>query len=127
MPLILSAGITACSDEGRDPTVPAGTEVSFAADIQPIFDARCTVCHGVGGNGGLNLLPGASYANLVNVTASGYAAKRIAPNDSDNSVLYGKVSDTGIYGGRMPAAGDPLTDEQIANIRTWIQQGAPDN
>lgn len=120
-----------CADRGSPtlPEEPGGPEptVSFAADVQPIFDQRCIVCHDSGGTSGLRLVAQFSYADLVGVTATSYAAVRIAPGDPQASVLYNKITDTGLYGGRMPAVGDPLTAPQIQTIRTWIEEGAPDN
>jgi mono/diheme cytochrome c family protein len=122
---MLAAG---CSDRGSPPLIsPPPPTISYRDDIQPIFDARCTVCHFTGGFADLSLLAGASYHDLVNVQASGYNAIRIVPGDPEDSVLYNKVTNTGLYGGIMPAVGPPLTDPQIAAIRTWIEEGARDN
>jgi hypothetical protein len=123
---ILSAG---CSDDGdsspMDPPPP--TAVTFSGDVQPIFNSRCTGCHGVAGNAGLNLTADDSYENLVGVQASGYDAILVVPGNPDSSVLYNKVADTGVYGATMPAAGTPLTSQQIETMRTWIEEGAEDN
>jgi mono/diheme cytochrome c family protein len=120
-----------CSDRGasvlQDPSPDPEPTVSFSDDVQPIFDARCIVCHDSDGPSGLTLLSGASYGELVGVTAAGYTALRIAPGDPENSVLYNKITDSGLYGGIMPAVGPPLTAEQISAIATWIEEGALDN
>lgn len=117
-----------CSDEGSSPMdPPPQTGVSFSQDVQPIFNSRCTVCHGVGRNANLNLLEDASHDSLVGVQASGYDAILVVPGNPDSSVLYNKVADTGVYGGIMPAAGEPLSTGQTETIRNWIEDGAMDD
>ncbi len=128
--LLLAAScslLTACSDRG-DPVQPTPNPagITFAADIQPIFNARCAIsgCHVLPNPpAGLNLTAGASYANLVNVPTQNFVpGVRVTPNDLSVSVMYLLVSS-----GTMPASGRPLTSSQIAAIRTWIEGGAPNN
>lgn len=117
----------ACSDEG-DPFRPgpsdSGGDVSFAADVQPILDARCTVCHGPGGEGGLDLRAPQSHGNLVDFTSPNYGAKRVVPGDPDNSVLVDKIEGGGRFGSRMPPIGTALSSADIATIRQWVSDGA---
>jgi len=99
--------------------------VSYAADIQPIFNSSCTSCHPP--QSGLDLTPGVSYGNLVNHVSLGYApAIRVVPNDPTNSVLYRKIAGTG-FGGRMPEGPNPLPQVLIDKVRNWILQGALNN
>jgi hypothetical protein len=100
--------------------------VSFSKQIQPIFDARCTTCHG--GSGGLVLDEGESYSNLANVTAqkSCPSEKRVTPGNASASVLYKKISGTSC-GTQMPKKGPPLSEAEIRLIRTWIDEGARNN
>lgn len=102
--------------------------VSFANDIQPIFDTNCTSCHvGTVGNGGLDLTPGSSYGHLVGVPSPGRGGLLLVkPRDPTNSVLYGKITGTR-FGTRMPFGGAPLGLGDIDNIRTWILEGALNN
>ena len=133
--LVLLAGLAllpGCSDEGVTPPPPSDQPVSFSTDIQPIFDARCVVCHQPGGQAFfLSLLVGESYDNLVNADSFIYTdpqATRVVPVDPDVSVLYNKVADTGQYGGIMPQPpSTPLAPAQIELIRLWIVQGALEN
>lgn len=102
--------------------------VSFANDVQPIFNTNCTGCHG--GNGGLYLTASESYSNLVNVESSGYAPlKRVVPSKPDSSVLYLKIIENPStdVGQRMPQGGPYLSGEDISTILTWIEEGARDN
>lgn len=117
-----------CGDVSLNGTgVSPPITVHFANDIQPIFTANCTSCHGVAGNGGMDLRAGVSYANIVNVVSQGYApAVRIKPYDTGASVLYGKITNSGQYGGGMPPTG-PISTAQRTLIHDWIVEGAPDN
>jgi len=100
------------------PVSAAETQVDYAQDVKPIFRTHCYSCHGglkqesglrldtaslmrQGGDSGPALVPGTTAQNLV--------VERIT--DADPSV-------------RMPPESDPLTQEQIAIIRSWIAQGA---
>ncbi len=106
---------------------PAGkSAISFSKDIQPIFDRSCTDCHG--GNAGLYLHEGESYANLVNVPATkGCTSEmRVQPGNAEVSVLYKRVSGTSC-GTQMPKKSPPLSTEEIDAIRRWIDAGAPNN
>jgi hypothetical protein len=92
--------------------------VDFDTEIQPIFTANCSGCHG--NNGGLSLAAGQSYNNLVDVTSQGYApALRVASGDPAASVLYTKLTNSGAHGGQMPPSA-ALSAENIALINTWI-------
>ena len=98
--------------------------ISFANDVQPIFDQSCTSCHP--GSGNLDLTAANSYNQLVNVNASGYSAKRVVPGDAANSVLYKKIDGSGAYGSNMPLGGN-LSTAQINIIKQWIVEGAKNN
>lgn len=103
--------------------------VSFTNDVQPLFETgtspQCTACHPTSGN--LSLLAGSSYDELVNVPADGYAAIRVVPGDTTNSVLWDKINDYGVYGLGMPPPSGGFSAEDIATIGTWIMEGAADN
>ena len=102
-------------------------DVSYSK-IQQIFTNNCSGCHIGGTSGGLNLSVDFSYDNLVNVTSQNYSpALRVAPGSSENSVLYNKISNTGIYGGAMPQGGSGLSSSNSELIEKWINEGAQDN
>lgn len=121
--------LAGCSDQGDPVTAPGVTPevVSFAADVQPLFDANCVGCHGAGGNGGLDLRAGQSRVNLVGVTSPTYGAARVVAGDPDASVLYDKLTGGGTYGQPMPPSGTSLSPVALEAIRSWIADGAPDN
>ncbi|MGH7742986.1 MAG: hypothetical protein ACRENS_13305, partial [Candidatus Eiseniibacteriota bacterium] len=97
--------------------------VSFSRDVNPIFTNYCSSCHPWGD-------PNASFSwsQLVNVGSPGYGTHvRVKPNDLVNSVLYGKVTNSGQYGPSMPQ-GLPLIPTASRNtIKNWILEGARNN
>jgi len=98
-----------------------GISISFAAELQPIFNSRCGSCHEFG-------MPQFydTYASLV-TDYSPYTQGRIKPFDLDNSWLYQKIIGNPVWGDRMPQGGPYLSDPQIAKIREWILEGAMNN
>jgi mono/diheme cytochrome c family protein len=129
--LILTASVlgTGCSDQGRDPTGPADgdgneTLVSFAQQIQPVFDQNCVGCHGAGGNAGLDLRPDLSHGHLVGVAAQASAGTLVVAGDAAGSVLYQRLTGDGL--GIMPPDG-ALNTTTLDLVRQWIDEGAADN
>lgn len=121
--------LTSCSvDEGPifiDSPENEITEVSYLNDIQPIFNSRCIACHDEFHSTGLNLKADASYGLLVNVVTSGYSSNlRIKPSNKEESVLWNKIVDNGVFGGKMPQIGEPLSNFEIKKIEKWIELGA---
>jgi len=97
-------------------TIPPTTTapVSYKADIQPIFNARCVKCHG--GIEGLYL---DNYANVLRGSMHGPI---ILPGNPANSRLIQYVS-----AGYMPSGGPPLTQSEIQMLVNWVAIGAPEN
>ena len=126
-----------CKDQGSDITTspPPTQEISFASQIQAIFNSSsngCTGCHG--GSGGLFLTQGQSYQNLVNQQAQTGCSnlKRVLPFKADSSVLYIRVSSTSAdtpcgQNSRMPQGGNRIAQSDIDLIRDWTNQGAKNN
>ena len=120
--------VTGCSDEGADPVAPAPPEgVSFSAQVKPIFNAICSGCHGLNGNGGLDLREGQAFGNLVGVESQGYPGHRVVPGDPDSSVLHRKLNGLSGVDDQMPLGGPPLPEASLNLIRDWIFEGAKDN
>lgn len=113
--------------------VPAAAEpVSFAKDIVPILKQRCISCHLTGKEpGSVQLHPRSAYANLVGVRSVEVDLMRVEPGKPADSYLYRKIEGThaevGGSGAPMPSIGSPLKPEQIALVRRWIEEGAPNN
>ncbi len=111
-------------------------QVDFAA-VQAIFDDRCVTCHDASKQGlpsypMLPLTDGAAHDALVGVPADETCGgTRVVPGDPDASYLVQKLTqETPCNGARMPRPFEvgnapPLTSDQLATIRAWIQSGAP--
>ncbi len=93
--------------------------VEFAKQVLPIFAHRCFECHGNGKRKGdldltsrdLLLKGGADGPGIiVGKSAESALIQRITSTDPDE---------------RMPNKGDPLTAEEIAILKAWVDQGAP--
>lgn len=103
--------------------------ISFASQVQPIFNASCTgTCHaGANPTGSLNLTAPGSRNNLVGVSSSGAPGNtRVIAGDSINSYLIRKLKGgPNIIGSQMPENGPPfLSGATITIIARWIQEGA---
>ncbi len=113
-----------------------GQLLSYADNIQTIFDSNCTGCHYVLGPAsftGLLLLSADSYASLVNRPAAQSTGARVVPSDANNSVLFQRITGTGfssVVGSLMPPPESRLPalsqrDQDL--IKTWINMGAIDD
>lgn len=116
----------------RQVTVTVATP-SYAGDIQPIWNASCTVgCHtGATPDGQLSLDTGSSYAALVgpNMVASCSDGNtlRVDAGYPGSSGLMDKLLGTSC-GTRMPEPpNSPLSAAELVMIQSWILRGALDN
>lgn len=118
-----------------DGGVDAGPQMSFSVDIQPIFNARCTVtCHTAANmQGGLNLTTGNSHAALVavNTSAACNGGQRVVAFDAKASQLWRKLTPDGGYClNVMPRNLMPLrvtNPAEFNRVELWILQGAKNN
>ena len=94
--------------------------VNYALDIQPIFDVKCTYCHGGNHYTGLDLT---SYASVMAGSNNGPV---ITALDGANSLIIQKLRGTA-SGDQMPQYGNPLEESIILTIETWIDEGAQNN
>jgi mono/diheme cytochrome c family protein len=107
-----------------DDTTPPDATVTFSGTIQPMFNARCVSCHSASvPQSGVNLT---SYASTMASRGSLYNALIVVTGNADQSALYDKLLSSPRFGSRMPQGGS-LTTQQIANVRAWINAGAPNN
>ena len=118
-----SGNMTITSNSSSSPDVVslagvAETAVSYASDVQTVFNTSCAGCHG--SNGGLNLT---SYANLMAGTSSNGPV--VTAGDGANSLIVQRIN--GSVGSLMPAGGPSLSATTIATIEKWIDQGAHNN
>lgn len=101
------------------------SNVSFSEDVKPILQTHCVECHLNGGAGfeASGFLV-ESYETLMKGTKFGPV---IVPGDSVSSSLYRLVAGEVDPSIRMPHGKDPISDQDIATIETWIAQGAQNN
>jgi hypothetical protein len=113
-------------------TLPAA--VSFATQVQPIFQAHCGAgCHAGGvASSGVDLSRAeTSFATLVGKpSVCDPQVPMVEPGEPANSMLWRKLSNApALCGGPMPTVG-ALKDsnpEAFELIEAWISQGALDN
>lgn len=91
-----------------------GKLVSFAETVAPIFSKRCLACHNARtAKGRYNM---ETFAAILKGGESGDA---LEVGDAELSTLFALIED-----GSMPKDADPLTPEQIAAVKNWINTGA---
>ncbi len=102
-------------------------EISFNKDVKPILDENCLKCHVENGAGfvktGLDM---SSYESLMKGTKFGPI---IEPGSSVSSTLARLISGNADPSLKMPhgAGSKPLSEQEIATIKAWIDQGAKNN
>lgn len=90
----------------------AGGGLSYACDVQLVFNRFCIGCHGA--SAGLNL------QNCNNLQAGSDFGPVIAPGDSAGSILYQEISS-----GDMPPGSTNVPAQDVANIAAWIDSLNP--
>ena len=121
----MQAGKTETMATGALPPAATKTGVTYAADIQPIFEHSCVKCHS-------NDKPKAKLVltNLAGVLKGSKNGPVVIVGRSPDSLIVKAVAhlteDKDIF---MPPPHNkahigPLTPEQIGLVRAWIDQGA---
>ncbi|MCH8264263.1 MAG: DUF1549 domain-containing protein, partial [Proteobacteria bacterium] len=118
--LFFAGAITAADTHAESPKPPTvrTTKVDFERQILPIFRARCFECHG----------PKEQEARLRLdvrriVFSGGETGPAVTPGDSAGSLLIKRVLAKD-EDERMPPEGKPLSADEIALVRAWIDAGA---
>src|SRR5262245_28317647 len=99
------------------PAVQAAQPLTFEQHVRPILRTHCFQCHGEEDEheGSLDL-------RLVRlISKGGDSGPAIVPGKSHSSLILQRLT-----AGEMPpeGRGKPLSSDQIATIRNWIDQGA---
>ncbi|HET6271698.1 MAG TPA: hypothetical protein VFG32_01830 [Bacteroidota bacterium] len=94
--------------------------VSYDLHVQPLFDQTCALsgCHDRGTN--QSPLKLTSHGETVFLIPG-----VVVPGNPENSTLVLRIE--GRVSQRMPLNRNPLNDNQINGIRTWIVEGAQNN
>ena len=130
--VIIAAATYSLSSCGSSLEVPKGVfnDPSFYFNIQPIFTQNCVSngCHNSAARGGLVLLQGPAYVNLVNIPSTQEPNRmRALPGDAANSYMIIKIEGNQTTGTRMPLGREPLDEVLIQTLINWIRQGAKNN
>ena len=112
---IVIAGVV-CGSAGNHVFSQAVPTVDFAQDVQPLLSERCLGCHGPSQQMSGYRLDRRSGA------LGGVVRPNIIPGSSDSSRLFRRISGSE-FGPQMPPAG-PLSAEEIATLKRWIDAGA---
>jgi hypothetical protein len=96
----------------------AAEPVDYLRDIKPVLKARCFACHGA-----LKQKAKLRVDTVAAMKTGGKYGEVIVAGDPAGSTLIERISDPD-ESSRMPPEGKPLTTEQIAAFKQWIQQGA---
>ena len=95
----------------------ARARIDYELEIKPILSENCLQCHSQDKRKG-----GLSLANYGDVLDGGKDGAVVRPGNSARSMMIAKVK--GEQGDRMPLDELPLSDEQIALLQRWIDEGA---
>ena len=111
-----------CKDTtaGIDDTIIPSSNVSFGKYIQPLFLTKCanSGCHDDATRAG-----GYSLTSWVGATELDI----VVPKNPNNSLLYQTVERIPGVPPMPPVGYSALTTNQIAGIKTWIDEGAQNN
>jgi hypothetical protein len=118
---VLSASILvrAQAPAASPPAAGQAAAVDYTKDIQPIFEKFCSECHGRSKARAQLRLHSPEW-----IRKGGQSGPPVVPGDSHSSELMRRVLDPN-DDDRMPLDADPLPAETIAQLRAWIDQGAP--
>lgn len=103
------------------PAPAAKTGLTYDADIKPIFEKSCFKCHGAEKQKGKLRLD-----SLAAAKKGGEDGDVLSAGKSEKSRLVHSVARILEDEDNMPpeGKGDPLSKDQVALIRAWIDQGA---
>ncbi|WP_165252273.1 PSD1 and planctomycete cytochrome C domain-containing protein [Paludisphaera soli] len=97
----------------------ADETIDYLKQVKPILATRCYSCHGA-----LKQKSGLRVDSVKALVEGGASGPAIEPGRSDESPLLDLIAEEG--DSRMPPPGDgeALTAEQVALVKSWIDQGA---
>jgi mono/diheme cytochrome c family protein len=120
--LVASSVVLSAADVDVSKLPPASSkkDLTFAKDIQPIFQKSCVKCHGPEKQKGKLRLD-----TLEATLKGGENGDCISKGNSAKSTLVHTIARLDPDEAMPPdGKGDPLTKEQVGLVRAWIDQGA---
>jgi len=94
-------------------TQPPATALTWDGYVGQLFQHKCSTCHGVS-----NAMNGLSFATYADILKGSYGSLVILPGNSTGSVLVVKQ-----LAGNHPGQ---LTTDELDQIKSWIDLGAPE-
>ena len=99
-----------------------GGRIDYARDVEPIFLAHCVRCHNEAKRKGGYRLDAREHV----MAAGDSGVSPVVPGRSGESRLVKMIEGEGEFADLlMPPKGNPLTFNEIALVRRWIDEGAP--
>ncbi|WP_422923993.1 PSD1 and planctomycete cytochrome C domain-containing protein [Singulisphaera sp. PoT] len=96
----------------------AAKPVDYLRQVKPVLKERCLACHGaLKQKAGLRLDTGEA------IRRGGDGGPAAEPGNVDESLLIERIVEK-TPAQRMPPEGAPLSAEQVATLRAWVEQGA---
>jgi hypothetical protein len=135
---VVLAFLTACGAQAPESAADGGTasvvapaaKVTFTEVYDQVFKGSCLNCHTgfIGQFDGLDMSTQATaYTNMVNRGSSRCGGETLVmPGRPESSLLYLKVTRPSC-GSRMPPNGPALPQASIDLIKSWIDEGAPND
>lgn len=119
-----AAGAQSAQVAQTAPAAPAAASVDFAAEIQPILDETCVMCHqGEYAASELSLDAEQAPASLIGVASTQTDMPLVTPGAPEDSYFLHKIKGTHEtvdgFGSQMPMGGE-LSVEQIELVTDWI-------
>lgn len=122
MMIFLPVSLLAQEAKPLDPikiiTITRKDPVTYEKDVEPILIAKCAVCHS--GNEKKGKLDLGTYDALLK---GGKRGPGFVAGKADDSWFY-KLSTRAVKPAMPPRGEEPLTPEELALIKLWIDQGA---
>jgi hypothetical protein len=125
-------GLATNQEGARQTKTTAAQDVSFKADVAPIFKKYCLPCHDEESFNPSEL----SLDTYDLLMKGGKHGAAVVPGKPSESILIQKLTDTPPFGDPMPVksrrkkTSDPpkrLTEEEMNVLKSWIEQGAIKN
>jgi WD40 repeat protein len=115
--LIAAASTISIQDAIPEQSVMAASTPSFSTDVAPILQKNCIACHS-----GIAHKSDLVMDNYEALMKGGRHGQDIVPHDANGSRMVAMLEGKRVP--RMPLDDDPLSNSDIATIKSWIDAGA---
>ncbi len=116
--------LLACLLLVADGAMSFAADPTYWADVRPILRKNCTVCHNERKLDEPEVSAGLALHTLDAIRKGGKVPV-LKAGKPDDSLLVSLLTEKNTKR-RMPLDADPLTVEQIATLRKWVELGAPE-